>query len=126
MELRIKKANELKTIINCYNENIKKTEKLKALLKIFKQKDNTFNELLIRYMKEENHDVINFNNILNIENVKVHRVNPVSKKYLEKRTLELCAGDEEKMKIIYERIFSKDNLTEYEVKKIKIKDLNNP
>lgn len=111
----------IKMLLNKKSENKKIREKISE----FKTKQEEYDKLISSFMKETQKDVINVGDKLKIENKLITKVNSASKKFLKSRTLDLCDGDEEKMELIYDNLFSKDNLKEYEVKKLKVKKPDN-
>ena len=116
----------LKSMVNKFVELDNKADKFKEALKLEQERYEKFNSLIEVFLEKVNKSTLSFGKKINIEKKHMVRTLPASKKYLKERTLELCEGDEEKMEMLFESLFSKDNLEEYEVKKIKIADPNKP
>ena len=123
LEITEEKKNELRGLLKIYNKILKENDSYKENINVLEEKKSKLEVSLISFFKimKKEQLTINKDNVIKAVNIK--RVLPANKKYLKQRTLELCDGNELSMETLYNNIFSKEDLEEYEVKKLKIKKI---
>lgn len=117
------KKKELFYLLKIYNKLLKENDMYKNNIDVLQEKISKLEESLLKFFKiiEKEQLTINKDNVVRAVNIK--KIMPANKKYLKQRTLELCDGDETNMEELFNNIFSKNDLEEYTVKKLKIKKI---